>query len=182
MIFARSLLKLAATAAMLLGVAPTLFADRADLHPDATAVAYLKPANGSDVTGTIQFIPSGRGVRILAHVMNLSPGKHGFHVHEHGDLSAPDLASAGGHFNPTKAPHAGPDARRRHVGDLGNLTAGQDGVATLDRVDYHLQLDGENSVIDRAVIVHAKPDDFKSQPSGNSGDRVAGGVIQRVRR
>lgn len=160
----------------------TAFADPAELHPDAAAVAYLKPANGSDVTGTVQFIPTSGGIRVIAHVMNISPGEHGFHVHEHGNLSAPDLSSAGGHFNPTKDPHAGPDAARRHVGDLGNLKAEANGVATLDRVDRHLRLDGEHSIIDRAVIVHAKPDDLKSQPSGDAGDRLAGGVIQRIRR
>jgi Cu-Zn family superoxide dismutase len=160
----------------------TAAADPISLHPEATAVAYLKAANHTDVVGTVQFVPGAEGVRVIAHVMNLSPGHHGFHVHEHGDLSAPDLSSAGGHYNPTHEPHAGPDADRRHVGDLGNLVADANGVATADRVDPRLSLEGAHSIIGRAVIIHADPDDFQSQPSGNAGNRVAGGIIQKIRR
>lgn len=157
-------------------------ANPVSLHPAATAVAYLKAANHTDVVGTVQFVPTAQGVRVIAHVMNLSPGHHGFHVHEHGDLSAPDLSSAGGHYNPTHEPHAGPDADRRHVGDLGNIVVDADGVATIDRVDPRLSLEGAHSIIGRAVIIHADPDDFRSQPSGNAGDRVAGGIIQKIQR
>lgn len=149
-------------------------------HPDAVATARLQPAADSKVTGVVHFIPAEKGLRVVAHVVNLTPGDHGFHVHEKGDLSAPDLTSAGGHFNPTGQPHGAPDSDRRHVGDLGNLKANERGVATLDFVDRHLTLDGKNSIVGKAVIVHEKADDLKSQPTGDAGGRVAGGVIERV--
>ena len=157
-------------------------ADQLSLHKDAVAVAELKSANTTDVVGSVQFIPHANGVRILGHVMNLTPGKHGIHVHEKGDLSAPDLSSAGGHYNPTNEPHAGPNAERRHVGDLGNITAESDGTAKIDMVDKRIKLEGAHSIMGRALIIHSGPDDFSSQPSGNSGNRVAGGIIQKVRR
>ena len=157
-------------------------ADQQSLHKNAIAVAELKSANTTDVVGSVQFIPHADGIRIVGHVMNLTPGKHGIHVHEKGDLSAPDFSSAGGHYNPTNEPHAGPDAERRHMGDLGNITAESDGTAKIDMVDKRIKLEGSNSILGRALIVHSGPDDFTSQPSGNSGDRVAGGIIQKIRR
>lgn len=144
------------------------------------AVAQLQPAQGQQVAGRVEFYAVDGGVRVRAEVSNLTPGAHGFHVHEHGDLSAPDLTSAGGHFNPTNHPHAAPTSDQRHVGDLGNLEANSQGVATLDYVDTKIALDGANSIIGRAVIIHANPDDLKSQPTGNAGGRVAGGVIERA--
>lgn len=157
-------------------------ADQQSLHKDAVAVAELKSANTTDVVGSVQFIPHAKGVRVLGHVMNLTPGKHGIHVHEKGDLSAPDLSSAGGHYNPTNEPHAGPDAERRHVGDLGNITAESNGTANIDIVDKRIKLEGPHSILGRAFIIHSGPDDFTSQPSGNSGKRVAGGIIQKVKK
>ncbi len=141
------------------------------------AVAVLHPTQNHSVTGTVHFVQDGDGVHITASVDGLSPGKHGFHIHELGDCSAPDGTSAGGHYNPQGYPHAGPDAAKRHVGDLGNLDADSAGHATYDRVDRHVALDGSHAVIGRAVIVHAGEDDFTSQPTGNAGSRVACGVI-----
>lgn len=165
-----------------MGSTTALIADQMAIHPDAVAFARLKSGSQSDVVGTVQFVPGKKGVRVIAHVMNLRPGEHGFHIHEKGDLSAPDLSSAGGHFNPTDHPHAGPDSDRRHVGDLGNLTADSSGTARIDRLYKELSLDGVHSIIGRSVIVHQNPDDFKSQPSGNAGDRVAGGIIDKVKK
>src|SRR5205807_10607182 len=91
------------------------------------AVAVLHPTKGNSVEGVITFTKEGNKIRVKGEVRGLTPGKHGFHVHEFGDCSAPDAASAGGHFNPTGMPHAGPDAAKRHVGDLGNIEAGADG-------------------------------------------------------
>ena len=159
--------------------APYLKADQQPTSDSAAAIAILSPAQGFDVVGNVQFIPTKNGVRIVARITNLTPGKHGFHIHEKGDLSAPDLSSAGPHFNPTNNPHAGPDAKQRHMGDLGNLTADSNGVAMLDYVDQHLSIEGAHSIIGRAVIVHSGPDDLKTQPSGDSGKRVAGGVIKK---
>jgi Cu-Zn family superoxide dismutase len=141
-------------------------------------IAVLHPTAGNKVSGTVTFTPVADGVQVHAEITGLSPGKHGFHVHEFGDCSAADATSAGGHFNPTHEPHAGRDAAQRHVGDMGNIEANASGKATLDYVDHHMSLsNNQTSVIGRAVIVHAKPDDLKSQPSGNAGARVACGVI-----
>lgn len=142
------------------------------------AVAVLGPTQGNNVTGTITFTEQKNGVRVTADVRGLTPGSHGFHVHEKGDCSAPDAQSAGGHFNPDNAPHAGPDAAQRHAGDLGNIEADSSGHGRLDRVDHHLSFDGPRSILGRSVIVHAKADDLKSQPAGEAGARVACGVIR----
>lgn len=147
------------------------------MDPVTNAVAVLHPTQNSSVSGTVHFIRESGGVRITASVDGLSPGKHGFHIHELGDCSAPDGTSAGGHYNPQNYPHAGPDAAKRHVGDLGNLDADTNGHATYDRVDRHVSLNGAHAVIGRAVIVHAGEDDLVSQPTGNAGGRVACGVI-----
>ena len=142
------------------------------------AIAVLHPTAGNKVAGTVTFTEDADGVRIQAELTGLTPGKHGFHVHEFGDCSAADLTSAGGHFNPTHQPHAGPDAEERHVGDMGNIEADASGNAKLDYVDHHISLTkDETSVIGRSVVVHAKADDLKSQPAGDSGARIACGVI-----
>jgi superoxide dismutase, Cu-Zn family len=142
------------------------------------AIAVLHPTAGNKVSGTVTFAEEADGVRVHADLTGLTPGKHGFHVHEFGDCSAPDLASAGGHFNPTNKPHAGPDDAERHVGDMGNIEADSSGAAKLDYVDHEISLtNDQRSIIGRSVIVHAKADDLKSQPSGDSGARIACGVI-----
>src|ERR1043166_7067566 len=144
------------------------------------ARAELSPANGSSVHGTVDFYETSKGVHVVAKVSGLTAGKHGFHVHEKGDCSATDASSAGGHFNPTGAKHGGPNDAERHAGDFGNITAGESGTATADFVDSHISFDGPNSIIGRGVIVHANPDDLKSQTPtpGNAGKRVACGNIQ----
>ncbi len=144
----------------------------------AKGIAVLHPTAGNKVSGTVTFTPVTDGVQVQAEITGLTPGKHGFHVHEFGDCSAADGSSAGGHFNPTNKPHAAPNAAQRHVGDMGNIEADASGQAKLDYVDHHMSLSNdETSVIGRAVIVHAKADDLKSQPSGDAGARVACGVI-----
>ena len=141
------------------------------------AVAVLSSASGSKVTGTVTFTKSGDDVKVVADVTGLTPGKHGFHVHEFGDCSAADASSAGGHYNPTKHEHAAPDVSDRHMGDLGNLEADSSGKAHLERTDKTLKLSGDNSIVGYAVIVHEKEDDLKTQPTGNAGGRLACGVI-----
>jgi Cu-Zn family superoxide dismutase len=140
-------------------------------------VAVLHPTQGNNVTGTVYFSRTANGIEVTGDVMGLSPGKHGFHIHQFGDCTAPDGTSAGGHFNPENQPHAGPDQANRHVGDLGNIVADSSGNAHYARTDSHLKFDGRDSIIGRAVIVHAGEDDLKSQPTGNAGSRVACGVI-----
>jgi Cu-Zn family superoxide dismutase len=141
------------------------------------AVAVIHPTRGNKVTGVVHFVEVKGGVRVIGEFQGLKPGKHGFHIHELGDCTAPDGTSAGGHYNPMGEIHGGPDFADRHVGDLGNITADQTGFASYDRVDNHLSLNGPYSIIGRAIIIHAGEDDFVSQPSGNAGARIACGVI-----
>jgi len=145
--------------------------------PAGKAVAVLQPTQGSAVKGLATFAAADKGVKVTVHVTGLTPGKHGFHIHEFGDCSAADAASAGSHFNPASEPHAGPQDAKRHAGDLGNIEADKDGVAHLDYVDAKASLDGPNSILGRGVIVHAGADDLKTQPTGNAGGRLACGVV-----
>ncbi len=112
-------------------------------------------------------------------VTGLAPGtKHGFHVHEFGDCSAPDGTSAGGHFAPEAHPHGAPDPAAHHAGDLGNLEADAAGKATVNLLVPGLSLgSGARALLGRGVIVHAQADDLTTQPTGNAGGRIACGVI-----
>ena len=123
----------------------------------------------------------GKGVKVHAVVTGLEPNsKHGFHIHEKADLMHPDLTSAGGHFNPTMHKHGGPEGAERHGGDLGNLTADASGKATYEATVEGITIDDpKTGVVGHSVIVHEKPDDMKTDPSGNSGARIAGGVIKK---
>jgi superoxide dismutase, Cu-Zn family len=141
------------------------------------AVAVLSPLGSNTAAGTVQLSSGTGGVAVKATLKGLAPGTHGFHVHEFGDCTAPDGASAGGHFNPTGKPHGAPTDSARHAGDLGNVTAAADGTATLQWTDPTMKLDGPDGVIGHAVIVHSNPDDLKTQPTGNAGGRVACGVV-----
>jgi len=141
------------------------------------AIAVLVPTAGNAARGTVTFEAVSGGVRITAQLEGLPAGDHGFHIHELGDCSAADGTSAGGHYNPAGAPHAGPDGSPRHVGDLGNVTADTQGTATYDRTDRLVRLDGPDGVVGRGVIVHAGADDLATQPTGNAGARLACGVI-----
>jgi superoxide dismutase, Cu-Zn family len=146
------------------------------------AVAVLHPTAGNKVSGTVTFTEVADGVQVQAEITGLTPGNHGFHVHELGDCSATDASSAGAHFNPTHKPHAGPDTAERHVGDMGNVEADASGRAKLEYVDHQISLtNDERSVIGRSVVVHAKADDLKTQPAGDSGARIACGVIGRAK-
>lgn len=149
------------------------------LHAETSkqAVAEIHPASNSGVSGRVVFVQEQEGVRIVANFNGLKPGIHGFHIHEKGDCSAPDATSAGGHFNPTSEPHAAPDAEKRHLGDLGNITADQEGHAVYERLDNKLSLEGPNSILGKSVIVHEKEDDYQTQPTGNAGGRIGCGVI-----
>jgi len=150
--------------------------------PPLKAVAVLHPTGGNKLSGTVTFTEVADGVQVQAEITGLTPGNHGFHVHEFGDCSAADASSAGAHFNPTNKPHAGPDATERHVGDMGNVEADASGKAKLEYVDHQISLtNDQQSVIGRSVVVHAKADDLKSQPTGDSGARVACGVIGRAK-
>jgi superoxide dismutase, Cu-Zn family len=141
------------------------------------AIAVLQATEESGVKGTIHFIQRGDIVEVTGKIMGLEPGKHGFHVHEFGDLTDMKMGkSAGDHYNPTGEPHGKPDSHERHVGDLGNIEADENGVAEIRIRDKLLKLNGAHSILGRAIVVHAKADEF-TQPSGDAGDRVALGVI-----
>jgi Cu/Zn superoxide dismutase len=141
------------------------------------AVAVLHATKGNSVSGIVRFEAVVGGVRVVADITGLTPGKHGFHIHEYGDCSADDGTSAGGHFNPAGMPHSSPSSKERHVGDLGNIEADKNGKAHLDYVDTMISFSGKNSIIGRGVVVHEKEDDLKTQPTGAAGARVACGVI-----
>jgi superoxide dismutase, Cu-Zn family len=145
----------------------------------ATAFAEMKPTAGNAVAGTVRFEQSGSKVVVTAAITGLKPSsEHGFHVHEKGDCSAPDATSAGGHFNPAGRPHGHHGKAERHAGDMPNLRADASGTA---RVTWETDLlsvgSGSADVIGRSVVIHRDPDDYASQPAGNSGPRLSCGVI-----
>ena len=149
------------------------------LAQQMSAKAELKPTAGNSAAGTVTFAQNGDKLSVVANITGLSPGPHGFHVHEKGDCSAPDGASAGGHFNPTGKPHGDPTAPDHHAGDMPQLVADASGNATLNADVSPMSIGGANDIIGKAVVVHKDPDDFKSQPAGNSGARIACGVISK---
>jgi superoxide dismutase, Cu-Zn family len=147
----------------------------------SAARAALEARSGSSVAGTVSFTPAGDRVRVEARVSGLTPGEHGFHVHESGDCSAPDAMSAKGHFNPAGKSHGHHGGAERHAGDMPNLVADAAGNATLVAELAQVSLtEGANGIVGRSVVIHADPDDYKSQPAGNSGKRVACGTIRTV--
>jgi len=148
-------------------------------NPSATAV--LAPTKGNSVSGTVNFTQKDGVVLVEAKITGLSAnGTHGFHIHEKGNCSAADASSAGGHFNPSGDKHGGQVGAVRHGGDLGNLRADANGFAQASFEVTGITLGADaNSIIGRAVIVHGGPDDLKSQPAGNSGPRVACGLISK---
>ncbi len=143
------------------------------------ASVTIQPTEGNQAQGKVELMPMDDGIHFMGTITGLSEGKHGFHVHEKGDCSAPDGSSAGGHFNPDGKPHGGPDSPEHHRGDLGNIEADATGTAQVNIHMPGITLDsGPDSVMGKAIIVHAGEDDLTSQPSGNAGARVGCGVIE----
>ncbi len=175
----RGIVKGAVLAVLVVGVALAAGCSSKEGHGVATkGIAILYPTEDSKVKGFVSFERDGKGgINVVANIDGLTPGLHGFHVHEFGDCSAPNATSAGGHYNPTDMPHAAQTAAKRHEGDLGNVEADKGGHARLEITDKALRLEGPHSIIGRSVVVHARADDFKTQPTGDSGARVACGVI-----
>ncbi|HEY8250302.1 MAG TPA: superoxide dismutase family protein [Burkholderiales bacterium] len=145
------------------------------------ATAGLQPTKGSKAFGeaTFEEVEGGK-VRVIAFAQGLKPNaEHGFHIHEAGDCSSGDGMSAKGHFNPYAKPHGDPKSAERHAGDLPSFKAGKDGRAKIDvTVDILTVRAGPASVVGRGLIIHADPDDYKTQPTGNAGARIACGVIK----
>ena len=165
---------LTAAAALLAGCQST-----PDDPPRATAA--LQPTKGSKAFGeaTFEEVEGGK-VRVIVFAQGLRPEReHGFHIHEAGDCSSGDGMSTKGHFNPHGKPHGHPTSGERHAGDLPALKAGKDGRANLDvTMDIIAVRPGPASVVGRGLIIHADPDDYKTQPTGNAGARIACGVIK----
>ena len=176
------ILPFAAALATLAGCASQPASDAA-AHSAGTASsahAALAPASGSLVSGTLAFVPMGDGVHVTGDIGGLAPNStHGFHIHETGDCSAADASSAGGHFNPSGEAHGRASAPHHHLGDNDNLVADANGVAHVNAHFAGVVLGGggADDIVGKAVIVHANPDDYASQPSGNAGARIACGVI-----
>jgi superoxide dismutase, Cu-Zn family len=145
-----------------------------------SATATIEPKSESSMTGTAKFVKLKDGLGVHVELKEAPPGMHGVHIHEKGDCSDPKAANAGGHFNPTSSEHhGGAHSQVRHAGDLGNIEVDQSGKGTLDVVVQGLSLDGENDgVKGKAIVIHEKNDDMKTDPSGASGNRVGCGKIQ----
>lgn len=142
------------------------------------ARAVLAPRGGSSAQGTVDFAMSGKNLLVRVSANKLSPGLHGIHVHEKGDCSAADAASAGDHFNPTEQKHGGPRSKARHAGDLGNLVANRLGNAELEiTIPPPSPTFAWSEFVGKSVVVHERADDLITQPAGNSGGRIACGVV-----
>ena len=145
------------------------------------ATAVLQPTKGNKTIGEVTFSEIGGGkVRVIANVTHLKPkSEFGFHIHEVGDCSSGDGMSAKGHFNPQGKPHAGYPSAERHAGDMPNLKSDKSGRAKMEvDLDIITVSAGPTSVVGRGLIVHAAPDDYRTQPTGNAGGRIACGVIK----
>ncbi len=154
------------------------------VEPVEMAVAELQPTEGNEVTGRVTFTPQGGAMQVVADIQNLSEGTHGFHIHENGTCAPGEDGTpggaAGGHFNPNDDPHGAPTdpPGEHHTGDMGNIMADASGTARVDTSFAFLSLEGDTSIVNKAVIVHSGRDDLTSQPSGDAGDRLACGVVQ----
>lgn len=164
---------------------PTLAA-KGDNWPEGTtpfAKTELTAKSGSSVKGVVEFAHAGQSLVVRGEFSNLTPGNHGVHLHQIGNCSSPDASSAGDHFDFSPHKHGGPNAEARHAGDLGNLVADKDGNAKLlvtVRAPKAKEFTGWNAIVGKSFVVHEKADDFKTQPSGNSGARVACGEVRAV--
>jgi len=145
----------------------------------AAATGVPQPSAAAPVQGTIRFTQEGDVVKVSGVITGLKPNApHAFHVHEKGDCSAPDLSSAGGHFNPTGAPHGAYNGPSHHMGDLPQLMADASGTAQLSFDSTMLKLSGPDAIVGKSLIVHRDPDDVNAQPTGNAGPRLACAVIR----
>ena len=145
------------------------------------ATAQLQPTLGNLTSGSVSFVQTGNKVRVTGEVRGLKPNaEHGFHVHDKGDCSSGDGMSTGGHFNPTSAPHGNHGMGIHHIGDLPSLKADANGVAKFNFESSSIAVGGGVSdIVGRGLIVHRDPDDYKTQPTGNSGPRLACAVIAK---
>ena len=143
------------------------------------ATATLDPTRGNTASGTVTFVQAGDGVKVSGSVKGLKPGaEHGFHVREKGDCSSGDGMSTGGHFNPGGKPHGSHSMGEHHTGDLPSLKADANGVAAFNFESRTIRVGStSNDIVGKGLIVHRDPDDYKTQPTGNAGPRLACAVI-----
>jgi Cu-Zn family superoxide dismutase len=163
-------------------IAAALIVSACASYPGGPKVtAQLVPTTGNAASGTVSFVKHGNAVLVSGEVRGLAPNKeHGFHVHDKGDCSSGDGMSTGGHFNPQAKAHGAHDHSEHHAGDLVSLRADASGVARFSYTSSSITVgEGVTDVIGRGLIVHRDPDDFKTQPTGNSGARIACAVIAR---
>ena len=148
------------------------------------ATAQLQPTKDSTVAGTINFSLVDGQLRASGDITGLKPdSEHGFHIHEKGDCSAPDGTSAGGHFNPGSSEHGSISAAMHHGGDMPNIKADAQGNAHIDgpvASNVNVGVGDGFDIVGRGLIIHADPDDYKTQPTGNAGARLACAVIAKV--
>jgi len=148
------------------------------------ATAQLQPTKDSTVAGTINFSLVDGQLRASGDISGLKPdSEHGFHIHEKGDCSAPDGSSAGGHFNPGSSEHGSISTAMHHGGDMPNIKADAQGNAHIDgpvASNVNVGVGDAFDIVGRGLIVHADPDDYKTQPTGNAGARLACAVITKV--
>ncbi len=143
------------------------------------ATAKLEPTRGNTTTGTVSFVQAGDVVKVSGTITGLKPGaEHGFHVHEKGDCSSGDGMSTGGHFNPGGKPHGNHGMGEHHAGDLPSLKADATGAAKFSFDSRTIRVGSTaNDIVGKGLIVHRDPDDYKTQPTGNAGPRLACAVI-----
>jgi Cu-Zn family superoxide dismutase len=159
---------------------PADAAPPAGMNAASRIAAKLSPTQGNTANGELQLVHEGMAVHITGSLTGLKPNaEFGFHIHEKGDCSAPDASSAGGHFNPTNAQHGNPQGESHHAGDMMNAKSDAQGNATVDAVASGVSLGtGQaDDVSGKAIVLHQQPDDYSSQPAGNSGARIACAVI-----
>ena len=168
--------------ALFAAAAATVLLAACQTTPDQAprANAQLQPTKGNKTFGEATFEQVGDMVHVVIYVQGLRPGQeHGLHIHEVGDCSSGDGMSTKGHFDPFGKPHGRHDSAERHAGDLPALKSDKEGRAKVDvRLDVITVTPGPASIIGRGLIVHADPDDYKTQPTGNAGARIACGVIR----
>lgn len=146
------------------------------------AMADIDSKSGSTVTGTADFKAEGKTVTLTVSIQGATPGRHGIHIHDRGDCSAADASSAGEHWNPFSKAHGRWGGESYHLGDIGNMEIDQTGRGTLTFTtdEWAIGTGGANDIVGKSVVIHANADDFMSQPSGNSGERVGCGVIHKM--
>lgn len=166
-----------ATAAMATALAGCM--SFGDVPTDRVGQAMLNYANGAPA-GTVQLFESGNRLRVTAAVVGAPEGVHGFHLHQTGTCDRPDFKSAGGHLNPEGKSHGTLDPNGAHLGDLPNLIVAADGTGTIDAMVSSDRDDAVRAIFDAdgtAVVLHAGADDYKTDPSGDAGSRIACGVL-----